>query len=92
MSAHHSPKRMHSTGSADSSLKYDSVITMDPDVLPSDIRHRRRTHSGNDHTEEDQEGQENGFVMMPPENAIEAHRMVNNYKVRRHDNYVFFNC
>ena len=88
MSTHHSPKRMHSTGSADNSLKYDSVITMDPDVVPSDLRHRRRTLSGNDHTDEDQEGQENGFVMMPPENAIEAHRMVNNYKVRNVKMYV----
>lgn len=80
MSGHHTPRRKPGISSADNSLKYDSIIPMDPDILPSDIRQRRRTLSNTEHTDEDQEGQENGFVMMPPENAIEAHRMVNNYK------------
>ena len=101
MSAEHSPRRRPGTKSADSSLKYDNVISMDPDILPTDIRHRKRTDSehggdvevevrplrravsehGNDVQVDIEQDQLNGFVMMPPENAIEAQRMVNNYKV-----------
>ena len=87
MSAPHSPKRnLSTTSSADNSQRYDNIITVDPDVLPTDMRHRRRTQSEpgeKGQGEDGQENQENGFVMMPPENAIEAHRMVNNYKVKK---------
>ena len=102
MSGQNSPRRISGISSAENSTKYDRVSSVDPDVLPTDMRHRRKTTS--EHSDElnieiwprrrtvseqgheneldtSQEGLDNGFVVMPPENAIEAHRMVNNYKV-----------